>query len=536
MSKHRIIIVGGGFGGVKCAKELSRELSADTVEIVLFNRENHMVFSPLLAEAVGSSINPLDAVVPLRQLLPRVFCRTEEVKSIDLARSEIEYEAEECGLCHMHYDHLVLASGSAANLHVVPGMADYAFPLKNIADAIALRSHIMEQMEKAEVCSDPEHRRLHVTFIVVGGGFTGVEVAGEINELVRSSTRYFKNFRSKDVTVLLIHAGGQLLPEISSDLREFAARKLKQAGVSLLLDACVTSVSPEGVSLQNGEFVKCRTVVSTIGTSPSQLVEDIPVSKQKGWLATEPDMRLRGSTNAWAVGDCAVIINQQDGRPSPPTGQFAERQGSRCARNIIAMMQGWPTRPFSYRRRGQLCSLGGRSAVGEVFGLHLAGFPAWFVWRGVYLFKLPTWSRRFQVGFDWALLLLFPRDLSHLRNRETERVTRNHYQPGDFVFKAGEPRMDFYVVEQGEVEILRIGAPTPNGEAISILGPGSLFGESSLLNEGPRVSSVRARTCAKVLVMGKSVFTQASPSLGALRDALAQRLNYRARKPAKECE
>src|SRR6267154_2687445 len=212
MSKQRIIIVGGGFGGVKCAKTLSRQLSPDVVEIVLFNRENHMVFSPLLAEAVGSSVSPLDVVVPLRQLLPRVFCRTEEVKSIDLRRSELEYESEECQLYRMHYDHLVLACGSAANLHVVPGMADYAFPLKNIADAIALRSHIMEEMEKAEVCSNLELRRLHLTFIVVGGGYSGVEVAGEINELVRSSTRYFKNVRAKDVKVILIHSRSQILP------------------------------------------------------------------------------------------------------------------------------------------------------------------------------------------------------------------------------------------------------------------------------------------------------------------------------------
>ncbi|MGH7972694.1 MAG: NAD(P)/FAD-dependent oxidoreductase, partial [Limisphaerales bacterium] len=175
MRRQRIIIVGGGFGGVKCAKVLSRELSPSEVEVVLFNRENHLVFSPLLAEAVGSSINPLDAVVPLRQLLPRVFCRTEEVKGIDLGRHEVEYETEECQLCRMAYDQLVLACGSAANLHVVPGMADYAFPLKNIADAIALRSHIMEEMEKAEVCSNRELRRRHLTFIVVGGGFTGAE-------------------------------------------------------------------------------------------------------------------------------------------------------------------------------------------------------------------------------------------------------------------------------------------------------------------------------------------------------------------------
>ena len=162
-----------------------------------------------------------------------------------------------------------------------------------------------------------------------------------------------------------------------------------------------------------------------------------------------------------------------------------------------------------------------------LFGLHLSGFLAWFVWRGVYLFKLPSWARRFQVGFDWALLLLFPRDLSHLRNRPTERITHTRYQPGDFVFRAGEPRMDFYVVEQGELEVVRRTARHPDGEAVSVLGPGSLFGEKSLLNHAPRLSSVRARTAVRVMVMGTNVFTQCSPSLATLRDALAQSLTCR---------
>jgi NADH dehydrogenase len=533
MSKQRIIIVGGGFGGVKCAKTLGRELASEAVEVVLFNHENHLVFSPLLAEAVGSSVNPLDVVVPLRQLLPQVFCRTEEVKSIAPARSEVEYETEECRLCRMPYDQLVLACGSAANLHVVPGMADYAFPLKNIADAIALRSHIMEEMEKAEVCSDPGLRRQHLTFIVVGGGFSGVEVAGEINDLVRSSTRYFKSFRVQDVTVMLIHSRARILPEISPDLREFARKKMGQAGVNLMLNACVASISPEGVALQNGQTIRSGTVVCTIGTSPVSLVEDLPEPKQKGWLVTSPDMRLPRWPNVWAVGDCAVIINQHDERPSPRTGQFAERQGTQCARNIVHVLQGRPTRPFCFKPRGQLCSLGGRSAVAEVSGFRLAGFVAWLVWRGVYLFKLPSWARRFQVGLDWALLLLFPRDLSHLRNRQTDRVTHARYQPGDFIFKAGEPRMDFYLVEQGEVEVVLSAAQHPNGEAISVLGPGSLLGEKSLLNDEPHVSSARARTTVKVLVMGNSVFNQSFPSLALWCDVLAHTLNHRVTEPAK---
>src|SRR5438552_2137933 len=174
----RIIIIGGGFGGVKCAQWLARELQPGQAEVVLFNAENHLVFSPLLAEVVGSSLNPLDIVVPLRQLLPGVFCRTEEVQNIDLARNEIEYEAEDGNLARIGYDHLVLACGNVTNLNVVPGMADHAFPLKTLGDAATLRSHIIEQMEKAEVCTDAGRRGRHLTFIIVGGGYSGVEVAG----------------------------------------------------------------------------------------------------------------------------------------------------------------------------------------------------------------------------------------------------------------------------------------------------------------------------------------------------------------------
>src|SRR6266850_216866 len=338
MSTPRIIIVGGGFGGVSCAKTLSRQL-AGQAEIVLFNRENHLVFSPLLAEAVGSSVNPLDIVVPLRQMLPGVFCRTEEVKNVDLEAGAVEYETEECHLCRMTYDHLVIACGSAANLHVVPGMADHAFPLKTVGDATELRAHVMEEMERAEVCRDPERRRWHLTFIVVGGGYTGVEVAGEIHDLVCSSAYYFQNFREEDVTVILIHSGSQILPEISPDLREFARKKMEEAGVNLLLNTCVTRATPDGVVLQNGEFVKGGTIVCTIGNSPVPLVERLQVPKDRGRLVTRADMRLPAWPNVWALGDCALVINAYDDKPSPSTGQFAERQGRQCAQNIVAMLQ-----------------------------------------------------------------------------------------------------------------------------------------------------------------------------------------------------
>lgn len=526
MQKTRIVIVGGGFGGVKCAQTLSKLLSPEKAEVVLFDRQNHLVFSPLLAEVVGSSINSLDVVVPLRQLLPRVLCRTEEVRGIDLAGQQVEYQAEDGQSAKMGFDHLVVACGNATNLSVVPGMADHSFALKTVADAANLRAHLMSQMELAEVTSNPERREWRLTVLVVGGGYSGVEAAGEINDLLRDSARYFRNWRKSDVRVVLIHSRDQILPEISPGLREFARKKMEKAGVRMVLNARVSSATPEGVGLQDGQFLRGATIVCTIGSAPAPITCGLDVPKEKGRLCCEPDMRLKGTENVWAIGDCAHVLNAHDGQTSPTTGQFAERQGRQCAENIARKLRSEPTRPFRFKQLGELCSIGGHSAVADLFGLHLSGFLAWFVWRGVYLFKLPSWGRRFQVGFDWATLLVFPRDLAFVQTEQTSLVSHAHYNPGEFIFRSGDPPTNFYVLEQGEVEVVRHNDGTP-GEVMAVLGSGSFFGERALIGNRPRVMSVRARTPVEVLTMGRNIFTRISGALAPLRDALTQTLNRR---------
>lgn len=526
MPPKRIVIIGGGFGGVKCAGALRTQLRPGDAELILFNQENHLVFSPLLADAVGSSLNLQDVVVPLRQLLPSVMCRTEEVRGIDLAGNFLEYDSDDGQLRRLDYDHLVLACGNISNLNVVPGMADHAFPLKTVGDAAVLRTHIISQMEKAEVCASPVRRRWYLSFIVVGGGYSGVETAGEINDLIRASRRFYSNIREEDLAVTLIHARDQLLPEISPQLREFARGKMERAGVTMRLNARVQLATGEGVGL-NDDFISGGTVVCTIGSTTAPIIERLDSPKERGRLLTGPDMRLPGRANAWAVGDCACIINARDGQPSPPTGQFAERQGRQCADNIVRVLAGGPTRPFSFKVLGQLCSIGGHSAVAELFGFKLSGFWAWFTWRGVYLFKLPSWSRRVQVGFDWAWLLVFPRDLSCIKTDVTDRITHAHYEPGDCIIRQGEPPTGFYVIESGEVEVVRTSPEKPAGEIIATLGAGNFFGEAALLGNRPRSASVRARTPAEIVVMGRHVFTTISKSLAPLRNALTAALTRR---------
>jgi len=220
-------------------------------------------------------------------------------------------------------------------------------------------------------------------------------------------------------------------------------------------------------------------------------------------------------------------VNAQDGQPSPTTGQFAERQGRQCARNIVCVLQDQPTRPFRFKMLGELCSIGGHSAVADLCGMHLSGFLAWFMWRSVYLFKLPTLGRRLQVGFDWAMLLVFPRDLTHVLTEQTQPVAHAHYDPGEFIFRRGEEPNFFYVLESGEVELLR-ATDGSEPEVVAVLAAGSFFGERALLSNHPHVLSSRARTPVEVLILGRHVFTRMSDTLAPLRDALARTLNRRA--------
>lgn len=523
----RIVIIGGGFAGVKCARTLRKKLAPEAGEIVLFARENSMVFYPLLAEVAAATIGPDAVTAPLRQMLPGVHCRTEEVLRIDPAASEVEYEGYDGRPQRMSFDQAVIACGAAVNLTLIPGMAEHAFPLKSMGDAMALRFHVMEQLEKAEVCDDPDRRRWYLSFVVVGGGFSGVEVAGELNDLVRDSTQFFRNFEHKDVTVTLVHSRNQILPEVSPSLREFARARMEKAGIQMMLNQRVALATPDGVGLADGRMVRGGTIVCTIGNTMPQLVQWLDAPKENTRLITDPDMRLRGRPNIWAIGDCAWIVNARDHQVSPATGQFAERQGQQAAMNIVRLLNGEPTRPFSYKSLGQLCGIGQQNAVAEIFGVRLSGFPAWWLWRTIYLLKSPSWSRRVKIAFDWTWELLFPRDLAYERTNQTERISRAHYRPGDVIFLEGDPATHFYVIDQGEVEVLRrdeAGRPT---HVVGLLGPGEFFGEMALLDHRPRAVTVRARTAVDTLVMGKDVFSRLSGTLAPFRLLLAEAMRWK---------
>jgi NADH dehydrogenase len=523
----RVVIIGGGFAAVQFAKTLRSKLRAPECEILLFNRENHMVFHPLLADVAGASINADAAATPLRQMLPGVGCRTERVQRIDLPSSEIEFDDGTGVLTRLHYDHVVIACGAESNLGIIPGMTEHAFPFKVMRDAVDLRQHIVRQMEQAEASIDPDRRRQHLSFIVVGAGFSGVEVAGEINELVRSSTRFYRNFKKEDVVVTLVHSRDHILPEVAPTLGEFARKKMEKAGITIVLNTRAVAATHEGIELNNGKMVTGATVVCTIGTSTSPLVQHLDVPKERGRIRTAPEMRIEGQTNAWAIGDCALIVNSFDNKPSAPTGQFAERQGRQAALNLVRILKGEPTKPFRFKALGQLCSIGGYQAVAEMFGMRVSGFLAWVLWRGVYLFKLPTWSRRIKVALDWAWDLLFPRDLSFLNTDSAQQVFHAYYRPGDFVQRQGEPARFFSVIEEGQVEILKATEPNTEPKIVAVLGKGDFFGEAALLGSRPHETSIRARTVVRLRQAGSALFSQIAGTFAPLRDVLSKAVIHR---------
>ncbi len=527
MSKASIVILGGGFAGVKCAKTLRKLLPKDQYRVTVFNRENHMVFHPLLAEVASAAVQTKHVAAPLRQLLRGVKCRTEEVLNIDLENNFIEYEACDSTRQKMHYDHLVIACGNRANFGIVPGMDEHAFPLKNVGDALRLQAHVIDMMEKAEVCDDPKRREWYLSFTVIGGGFSGVEVAGEINDLVRKSSKFFETITGDMITVNLVHSLDQILPEVQTSLRDFARREMEKKGVKFFLGVRATQATKEGVSLDNGSFVHSGTIVCTIGTTSHPLVTRLPVEHLKGRVATTKDMNVPGYRNAWAIGDCAAVPNEATGELSPPVAQFAERQGVQLAHNIFSAIQGQPTKPFSHVSQGSLCAIGGHNAVAEVMGMQISGFFAWFMWRAIYLMKLPSTAQKLKVGIEWGCDLVFPRDLAYVKTDTSRAVSRSFYAAGDFIFRQGDPATDFFVIEQGDVEVLAYNQDSGAEELVAVLGPGDFFGEAALVTSRSRNASVRARSNVLVVTMGRSLFTEMSANLAPLRDAIAKAVRRR---------
>jgi NADH:ubiquinone reductase (H+-translocating) len=415
-----LVIIGGGFAGMKAAQALEHTLPPDWT-LTLISQENFITFNPLLPEVVGASILPGHVIAPHRQMIHCSHACMAQVTEIDTVNRVVHYLGEGSGT--VHYDQLVLACGNNANLDIIKGMGNYALPLKTLGDALFLRNRIISRLEQAELQPDREHRRWLLTFVVVGGGFSGVETAGELVDFLYASLKYYKRIPPADLRIVLLHSGDHLLPELSASLGKFTERKMRKRGIDVRLQARAVRVTDRAVHLDSGDIIEGGTVVCTIGTQPNPLLENIPAIKNRGRLVVNPDLSVPGVEGVWAAGDCAAIVNALDGKVSPPTAQFAEAEAKQLASNIVAKLNGAPTQAFRYRPKGQLSSIGHNKAVAEIFGFKLSGFVAWLMWRGLYLLRVPTFSRKTRLFLEWNWAMFFPPDISHLGYRRTQRRT-----------------------------------------------------------------------------------------------------------------
>jgi NADH dehydrogenase len=406
----RIVVLGGGFGGVATTRHLERLCRGRRgVEITLVSRDNFFVLSPLLFEACSGTLELRHCAQPIRPTLRQARFVEATVERVDVER-RVVHAAAQGEEYEIPYDQLVVALGATTNETLIPG-SETAFTFKTMADALTLRNHLIERFERADVETDPERRRRSLTVVVIGGGLVGVELLGELTAFADDVLRYYPRLRRDELRFHLIEASARILPELGPELAAVATRVLQGRGADIRTATPVRAVEPERVHLEQAT-IDAETIVLVAGIVPSTALGGIPVERDaRGRIVVDATMRSRSHAEVWALGDCAAIPGP-DGRPYPALAQHAVREARQLARNVAAVVDGRPPAPFVFRTLGTMAALGHTRAVAQVMGVRLTGFPAWWLRRTYYLLQMPRWDRRLRIVLDWTVALLFRPDIT----------------------------------------------------------------------------------------------------------------------------
>jgi NADH dehydrogenase FAD-containing subunit len=480
----RILILGGGFAGVEVLRRLQDRFQNDvSVDITMVSKDNFFLFTPMLHEVASGMIETRHIVTPIRAFCNRAKFYAAKVESIDLKNRQITIESptftsftpiaatsgttiidreepaytdpsvlskvkrdEEEQKDKLSYDYLVIALGSETKFFGMGDIEEHAFTIKTWNDAIIIRNHVIHKLEQAELVlrqqpydynnnlnsHEKNKRESLLTFVIVGGGFAGVETAGELNDFLRDAVNdYYHNIEPKDIQVIIIQSGNRLLPEMSEELAEFAMQKLIQSGVKVILNARVIGATANSVKLKDGRTISTNTIIWSGGVASNPITEELPCEhdKKSGRIVVDKSLEVQGYPGVFAIGDCAFIIDPNTGNPYPPTAQHAIREGTVVANNTISLIEGKAQnkKVFDYKTKGMMASIGKRNGIGSILGLEVQGFLAWWIWRTYYLANLPTLQKKIRVMADWTLDIFFKRDVTMLKSfvEEKEEQRRN---------------------------------------------------------------------------------------------------------------
>ena len=512
----RIVIIGGGFAGAFAAKHLRKKFS-DTAQVELFNSTNYFVFQPLLPEVASGTISAQDAVTPLRIMLPGVKVRMAEVRSVDFENNLIHFiQGSKKIPQQIEYDHLVLTCGQEANLAMLPGFAEHSLAMKNLADAHELRNHIIQCLEHADITNNASIKQRLLTFVVAGAGFSGVETIGEMFEMLRRTIKYYPNISPEELKGIIVQRDERILTELPNSLSDYASKILSKRGIDIRTSTSIEYASNTSITLDNGEVIDTSTLVTTVGNGPGALVKSLPIELERGKIPTNEFMQVRGCDNVWSLGDTALIPlgkkeNSQDQIYAPPTAQFAVQEAKQLAKNIHNHMHDKAIKPFTYKPKGSLASIGNYKAVAELFGIRFSGLPAWLLWRTFYIGMLPGFVTRLRVALNWLLDFFVPRNIVQISN-QSNRANNNYecYAKGEVIYEAGQIIEGLYTVVSGSLESK---TKQDSGEDfIRVLKPGDHWGERTIFSDFTTVSALTALEDSKVLILKRDVFQQLQQS------------------------
>ena len=441
LPKKHVVILGGGFAGMQTALSLEDEFHTNPgVSFSLISETNALLFTPMLAEVAGSNLEPSHISTPLRSSLHRTQFTRASVASVDLARRRVILATDpidmtgsnsaqpDPGETHeIPYDHLVFALGSVSNYLGMVDLEKYSFDFKSLLDAIRIRNHVIEMFEKADRETDPVRRRALLSFVIAGGGFAGVELAGAVNDFAHGILADYPRLSPEDLSVTLVHSHDTILPELSESLGRYALQRMRERGVIFRLKVRLVDAKPGKVILSDGE-IAAETLVWTAGVAPSPVVKALDLPKNKrGALTVDATLAIPGHDGLWALGDCAAVFDAKSTKPVPPTAQFALREAAVLAKNIRAQIEGRPLKPFHFNSLGSLCVIGHQTACAELtvpfsrnLSMRFSGLLAWAMWRFIYLAKLPGLEQKIRVLTNWTVELFFPPDIVQTIDLSTE--------------------------------------------------------------------------------------------------------------------